>query len=52
MEPVCDDELLPTYPTTVRLVGVKIRNRGEVKKLDAVSAPLRNGDPVLLEADG
>lgn len=52
MEPACDDELLHTYPTTVRLVGVKIRNRGEVKKLDAVSAPLRNGDPVLLEVDG
>ncbi len=52
MEPACDDELLHTYPTSVRLVGVKIRNRGEVKKLDAVSAPLRNGDPVLLEVDG
>ena len=52
MEPACDDELLHTYPTTVRMVGVKIRNRGEVKKLDAVSTPLRNGDPVLLEVDG
>lgn len=52
MKPACDDELLHTYPTTVRMVGVKIRNRGEVKKLDAVSTPLRNGDPVLLEVDG
>ncbi|MBH0203733.1 MAG: stage 0 sporulation family protein [Nitrospira sp.] len=52
MEPVCDDELLHTYPTSVHLVGVKIRNRGEVKKLGTVNAPLRNGDPVLLEVDG
>jgi cell fate regulator YaaT (PSP1 superfamily) len=52
MEPACDEELLHTYPTSVRLVGVKIRNRGEVKKLGAVSVPLRNGDPVLLEVDG
>jgi cell fate regulator YaaT (PSP1 superfamily) len=52
MEPACKDEILHTYPTSVRLVGVKIRNRGEVKKLDAVNTPLRNGDPVLLEVDG
>lgn len=52
MESACDDQLLHTYPTSIRLVGVKIRNRGEVKKLGAVSVPLRNGDPVLLEVDG
>ncbi len=52
MEPACDDELLHAYPASVRLVGVKIRNRGEVKKLAAVNAPLRHGDPVLLEVDG
>jgi len=52
MQPACDDELLHTHPTSVRLVGVKIRNCGEVKKLGAVGAPLRNGDPVLLEVDG
>lgn len=52
MESACDDQLLHTYSTSVRLVGVKIRNRGEVKKLGAVSVPLRNGDPVLLEVDG
>jgi cell fate regulator YaaT (PSP1 superfamily) len=52
MEPVCNDELLRAYPTSVRLVGVKIRNRGEVKKLGATGAPLRNGDPVLIEVEG
>jgi cell fate regulator YaaT (PSP1 superfamily) len=52
MEPACDGELLHTYPTSIRLVGVKIRNRGEVKKLGAASAPLRNGEPVLIEVDG
>ena len=52
MEPACSDELHLTYPTSVRLVGVKIRNRGEVKKLGAAGAPLRYGDPVLLEVDG
>lgn len=52
MEPVCVDELLHTHPTSVRLVGVKIRNRGEVKKLGAAGTPLRAGDPVLIEVDG
>ena len=41
-----------TYSQRVRLVGVKIRNRGEVKKLDSAGASLRMGDPVLIEVDG
>jgi cell fate regulator YaaT (PSP1 superfamily) len=45
-------EDLPTvYPHRVRLTGVKVRNRGEVKKLDAGGLPLRTGDPVLIEVD-
>jgi len=39
------------YPSTVRLVGVKIRDSGEVKKLGAAGYSLRRGDRVLLEAD-
>ncbi len=41
----------PVYPSCVRLTGVKIRNRGEVKKLDAGALPVRSGDPVLIEVD-
>ena len=49
--PLSQDVLSP-WPTWVPLVGVKIRNRGEVKKLGSKGLPLSNGDPVLLEADG
>ncbi len=52
MEPARNNEDLDIYPTSVRLVGVKIRNRGEVKKMGAAGAPLRNGDPVLIEVEG
>lgn len=52
VEPLGVDELLPPYPTSVRLIGVKIRNRGEVKKLGATEASLRTGDPVLIEMEG
>lgn len=44
-------QLVQTYPASVRLVGVKVRNRGEVKKLDSAGVPLRNGDPVLIEVE-
>lgn len=44
-------QLAHTYPTSVRLVGVKVRNRGEVKKLDSAGMSLRNGDPVLIEVE-
>ncbi|WP_187299294.1 PSP1 domain-containing protein [Nitrospira moscoviensis] len=46
------DETGQAYPATVRLVGVKIRDCGEVKKLDAKGVSLRRGDRVLLEVDG
>ncbi|MGQ0694004.1 MAG: PSP1 domain-containing protein [Nitrospiraceae bacterium] len=52
MQSVTDDQLSQPYPTSVRLVGVKIRDCGEIKKLDAAGASLRSGDRVLLEVDG
>jgi cell fate regulator YaaT (PSP1 superfamily) len=52
MESPLAEEFTYSYPTCVRLVGVKIRNRGEVKKLDAAGVSLRNGDPVLIEVEG
>ena len=45
-------ELAQPYPAFVRLIGVKIRNRGEVKKLNAGSVAANLGDPVILEHDG
>lgn len=52
MESTLAEEFAHTYPQSVRLVGVKVRNRGEVKKLDSADVPLRNGDPVLIEVEG
>ncbi len=52
MEPAIAEELAQPYPASVRLVGVKIRDCGEVKKLGAAAASLRCGDRVLLEVDG
>lgn len=52
MESVVVEELSQPYPTSVRLVGVKIRDCGEVKKLGAAGTALRCGDRVLLEVDG
>lgn len=52
MESYFAEELSQSYPSTVRLVDVKIRDCGEVKKLDAKGATLRSGDRVLLEVDG
>jgi cell fate regulator YaaT (PSP1 superfamily) len=42
-------ELQDTYPATIRVVSVKVRDRGEVKKLGAGDAVLRAGDYVMLE---
>ena len=53
MESSFDTEFPTTaWPTWVRIVGVKIRNRGEVKKLGSNGLSLSHGDPVLLEVDG
>ncbi len=45
-------ELAQGCPPSVRLVGVKIRDRGEVKKLGAGEASLGVGDYVIVEAEG
>lgn len=45
-------ELAKPYPSAVRIVGVKIRDRGEVKKFDARDASLTVGDRVLVEVAG
>ncbi len=52
MESPVDYDVLTPWPTWVSLVGVKIRNRGEVKKLGSNGLTFSHGDPVLLEADG
>ncbi len=52
MESVTAEELSQSYPSSIRVVGVKIRDRGEVKKLNAAGASLRCGDRVLIEVDG
>ncbi len=52
MNQVTIDEMVKAYPQSVRLTEVKIRDRGEVKKLDAGELVLRTGDRVLLEVDG
>jgi cell fate regulator YaaT (PSP1 superfamily) len=40
------------FPATVRIAGVKVRNRGEVKKVGAADSALSVGDCVMLEAEG
>ena len=42
-------ELAKPYPSAVRVVGIKIRDRGEVKKFNAGEAVLAIGDRVLLD---
>jgi len=44
-------ELNEAYPTTVRIAGVKIRGRGDVKKMGVADHSLRVGDRVMLEMD-
>jgi len=45
-------ELAQPYPSAIRIVGVKIRDLGEVKKFDAGEATLAIGDRVLVEVAG
>ena len=35
VEKLLAEELAKPYPSAVRIVGVKVRDRGEVKKFDA-----------------
>jgi cell fate regulator YaaT (PSP1 superfamily) len=46
------EEKLEDFPATIRIAGVKVRNRGEVKKIGAADTVLTVGDRVMLEADG
>lgn len=52
MESTLAEEFANAYPESVHLVGVKVRNKGEIKKLDSIGVPLRSGDPVLIEVEG
>ena len=45
-------ELRETFPATLRIAGIKIRNRGEVKKVGVAETALRVGDRVMLDVDG
>lgn len=42
---------LESFPKTIRVVGVKIRDRGEVKKMASGDVGLRVGDRVMLEME-
>jgi len=44
-------ELQETFPATIRIAGIKIRDRGEVKKMGVGAASLRVGDRVMLEVE-
>lgn len=44
-------ELQETFPATIRIAGIKIRDRGEVKKMGVGAASLRIGDRVMLEVE-
>ena len=44
-------ELRETYPERIAVVGVKVRDRGEVKKTRTEDPSLRIGDHVILELD-
>lgn len=45
-------ELATPFPASVRLAAVKIRDRGEIKKMDAGTLALQAGDPVIVEFEG
>jgi cell fate regulator YaaT (PSP1 superfamily) len=44
-------ELQETFPATIRIAGIKIRDRGEVKKMGVGAASLCVGDRVMLEVE-
>ncbi len=47
-----DEQLEEEFPATVRVAGVKIRDRGEMKKVSAGDFTVQCGDRVMLEVDG
>lgn len=42
------EELQEHYPTTIRIAGIKVRGRGDIKKMGVGDAVLRAGDHVIL----
>ena len=52
VEKILAQELAKPYPSALRIVSVKIRDRGEVKKFDAGDVALASGDRVLLDVAG
>lgn len=44
-------ELQEPYPATVRIAGIKVRGRGDVKKMGVGDALLKVGDRVMLKID-
>lgn len=42
---------LETFPSTVRVVGIKVRDLGEVKKMACGDTPLEMGDYVMVNLD-
>ncbi|MBI5854936.1 MAG: hypothetical protein HZB35_06850 [Nitrospirae bacterium] len=51
LAPMILDELEEAFPETVRSAGVKIRNFGEAKKMNAAALSLRCGDRVMVEVN-
>lgn len=49
--PTTDPDKKESFPETVTIVGVKVRNQGEVKQARTHDPSLREGDCVLLELD-
>jgi cell fate regulator YaaT (PSP1 superfamily) len=45
------EELQENYPATIRIAGIKVRGRGDVKKMGVGDALLRVGDHVILAVD-
>lgn len=52
MTDLLTQELSLSYPSVIRLAAVKIRDRGEVKKMDSGTLVLRVGDPVIVDFEG
>lgn len=49
---IIQEEGQETFPATLRVAGVKVRGRGEVKKVGTAGVAVTVGDRVMLEVDG
>ncbi len=45
-------EFVKPHPSAIRVMGIKISDRGEVRKFDAGESLLALGDRVLIDAAG